>query len=272
MAVILVHAKWCGHCQTFKDKIWNKVPNSSTNTINTASIHHDMLEKTSLANAKIEGYPSLLLVGKDGKPAVYNKDGKTTNAMPQPTTAEELNRIVNTPVTNENGDPTNTNTNTNTNNNTNNVNSLSTSSNILNMNNSNSNSNSSSNNLNSANSENATANSNSNYNNVNSANNNINANNSSFSNNSNNKSYTPMSMNNKNSSASAGPPSIMEDLVNSQNNKNKKNGQTGGSLYHSMMALLENGAPALALAGAAGYMASRKRKYKGGKRGATRRH
>lgn len=71
MIIVLVHADWCGHCQTFKDKVWNKVPNSSSNTINTASIHHDMLDKTSLAKAKLEGYPSLLLVGKDGKPAEY---------------------------------------------------------------------------------------------------------------------------------------------------------------------------------------------------------
>ena len=76
MTIVLVHADWCGHCQRFKENVWNKVPNSPTNTINTASVHHDMLENTSLAGSKLEGYPSLLLVGKDKKPAVYkNNDG-----------------------------------------------------------------------------------------------------------------------------------------------------------------------------------------------------
>jgi thiol-disulfide isomerase/thioredoxin len=201
MVIVLVHADWCGHCQTFKDKVWNKVPNSSSNTINTASIHHDMLEKTSLAKAKLEGYPSLLLVGKDGKPAEYTNNGKETNAMPQPSTAEELNKIVNTPVnsnsnSNSNlGNANELNSNTNTNNtNTNNANSLSTASNILSMNN-NSNSSASTNN-----------------------------------------SYKPAKMNNETVDTVAGqPPSILDDLVQSQQQNRK---QMGGNLYRSLLNIL----------------------------------
>jgi len=146
MTIVLVHADWCGHCQTFKENIWNKVPNSPTNKINTASVHHDMLENTSLAGSKLEGYPSLLLVGKDKKPAVYkNNEGNETNAMPQPENAEELNKMVNTPVdVNENiGNANSINNNNNSNNN---AKSISTASNILSMNNSNSNTNTNSNN------------------------------------------------------------------------------------------------------------------------------
>jgi len=202
MIIVLVHADWCGHCQTFKDKVWNKVPNSSSNTINTASIHHDMLDKTSLAKAKLEGYPSLLLVGKDGKPAEYTNNGKETNAMPQPSTAEELNKIVNTPVNNNNNNNNNSNNNnsnvgnanelnSNNNTNTNNVNSLSTASNILSMNN---NSNSSANT---------------------------------------NNSYKPAKMNNKPVDTIAGqPPSILDDLVQSQQQNRK---QMGGNLYQSLL-------------------------------------
>ena len=202
MVIVLVHADWCGHCQTFKDKVWNKVPNSSSNTINTASIHHDMLEKTSLAKAKLEGYPSLLLVGKDGKPAEYENNGKQTNAMPQPSTAEDLNKIVTTPVNNVNGNNNSNNNNsnlgnanelnnTNTNTNTNNANSLSTASNILSMNN-NSNSSASTNN-----------------------------------------SYKPAKMNNETVDTIAGqPPSILDDLVQSQQQNRK---QMGGNLYRSLL-------------------------------------
>jgi hypothetical protein len=137
MTIVLIHADWCGHCQTFKENVWNKVPNSATNKINTASVHHDMLENTSLAGSKLEGYPSLLLVGKDKKPAVYkNDEGNETNAMPQPKNAEELNKMVNTPVdVNENiGNANSLNANSNNNNN---GSSISTASNILSMNNSN---------------------------------------------------------------------------------------------------------------------------------------
>ena len=141
MTIVLVHADWCGHCQTFKENVWNKVPNSPTNKINTASVHHDMLENTSLAGSKLEGYPSLLLVGKDKKPAVYkNNEGETTNAMPQPKTADELNQMVNTPVNENIGNANSINVNSVNTNNT--ASSVSTASNILSMNNSNSNNNS----------------------------------------------------------------------------------------------------------------------------------
>jgi thiol:disulfide interchange protein len=145
--IILVHADWCGHCQTFKEKVWKNVPNSSTNTFNMASIHHDMLEKTSLANAKIEGYPTLMMSGTDGKLAdIKNERGEMTNAIRQPATAAELQKMVTVPnPISANSNNTSNNTSSNTNNNTSNNNSLKTSSNILSMNNSNSNTNSSNN-------------------------------------------------------------------------------------------------------------------------------
>jgi len=212
MVIVLVHADWCGHCQTFKDKVWNKVPNSSSNTINTASIHHDMLEKTSLAKAKLEGYPSLLLVGKDGKPAEYENNGKETNAMPQPSTAEELNKIVNTPVVNANG-----NNNSNNNNNNNNNNSNNNNSNVGNANELNNNNNTNTNNVNS----------------LSTASNILSMNNNSNSSANTNNSYKPAKMNNEPVDTIAGqPPSILDDLVQSQQQNRK---QMGGNLYQSLL-------------------------------------
>ena len=231
MVIVLVHADWCGHCQTFKDKVWNKVPNSSSNTINTASIHHDMLDKTSLAKAKLEGYPSLLLVGKDGKPAEYTNNGKETNAMPQPSTAEELNKIVNTPVVNANG-----NNNSNNNSNNNNNNSNNNNSNVGNANELNNNNNTNTNNVNS----------------LSTASNILSMNNNSNSSANTNNSYKPAKMNNEPVDTIAGqPPSILDDLVQSQQQNRK---QMGGNLYQSLLNIV------------------RQTKKRDGKRRMTRRH
>jgi len=138
--VILVHWDQCGHCQRFDEKVWSRVPNLSTNAMKMVGIHKDMLEKTSLAKAKFDGYPSLLLADKNGELANFKKEnGEETNAMPQPSTAEDLEKIVKTDVNNDNsnsnsssnsnsnsnlGNANELNNNTNNNTNTNNVNSL----------------------------------------------------------------------------------------------------------------------------------------------------
>lgn len=81
ITIVLIYADWCGHCTRFKEDVWSKLTSKPRN-VNLASIHHDQLEKTSLRNANIKGYPSVLVVGKDGKPAVFNGDEEPTNAMP----------------------------------------------------------------------------------------------------------------------------------------------------------------------------------------------
>jgi hypothetical protein len=81
MVIVLVHADFCGHCQTYKDDVWNGLHKLSNRKAGLGSIHFDQLERTPLANAKINGYPSVLLVGKDGVPAEFSNDGETTNAM-----------------------------------------------------------------------------------------------------------------------------------------------------------------------------------------------
>jgi thiol-disulfide isomerase/thioredoxin len=99
LTLVLVYADWCGHCHNFKEKMWNKVNTIPNKSVNTASVHYDMLDKTSLANSKIEGYPSLLLVGTDKKPADFvEEDGTKTNAMPPPANVSELKSIVQTPL------------------------------------------------------------------------------------------------------------------------------------------------------------------------------
>lgn len=83
ITIVLIYADWCGHCTNFKENVWSKLTAKSHNA-NLASVHHDQLENTSLRDAKIKGYPSVLVVGQDGKPATFTSEGEedVTNAMP----------------------------------------------------------------------------------------------------------------------------------------------------------------------------------------------
>jgi hypothetical protein len=99
LTLVYVHADFCGHCKNFSENVWSKVPKTNM-PINAASVHYDMLDKTSLKNAKIEGYPSLLLVGKNKQPAEFKDEtGNVTNAMTEPPkTAQELEQLLSTPI------------------------------------------------------------------------------------------------------------------------------------------------------------------------------
>jgi len=98
MAVILVYADWCGHCNTYKENIWSPLKSTKGRKLNMASVHYDQLENTSLKNSKIEGYPSLLVVGTDKKPATFNTDSGVTNAMPNANELSTMKKIITAPV------------------------------------------------------------------------------------------------------------------------------------------------------------------------------
>lgn len=98
LTIVLIYADWCGHCQTFKESMWNEVSAMPNKKLNTAAVHYDMVDNTSLKDAKIEGYPSLLLVGTNKQPASVQENGKETNALPTPQSLQELKSMVNTPV------------------------------------------------------------------------------------------------------------------------------------------------------------------------------
>lgn len=86
--LVLIYADWCGHCQRFKEDMWNECANSPTKSMNTAAVHFDMVDKTSMNSAPLEGYPTLFEV----------KTPKTApRVIPTPTTKEELNTLVNAP-------------------------------------------------------------------------------------------------------------------------------------------------------------------------------
>lgn len=109
MAVVLVYADWCGHCQIFKNKVWNSQTLNRTKNLNTAAVHYDMVDQTSLKNTPIKGYPSMFLVGKDAN----------AKEIPTPQSPEELVSLDSKSGNVLNNE--NTNTNTNNNNNRNNI-------------------------------------------------------------------------------------------------------------------------------------------------------
>jgi hypothetical protein len=67
-------------------------------TMNISSVREDMIGNTSLAESKISHYPSLLLVGKDKKPAEFvSPEGEQTNALPN-NEKKNIEELLKTPV------------------------------------------------------------------------------------------------------------------------------------------------------------------------------
>lgn len=84
---VLVYADWCGHCKRFKDTMWDEVANNSNKSVNTAAVHYDMVDKTSMKNTPIEGYPTLFEVKPTPKANV-------SVPVETPKTKEELETLV----------------------------------------------------------------------------------------------------------------------------------------------------------------------------------
>ena len=110
MAMVLVYADWCGACTQFKDRVWNSSTLSKTKNVNTAAVHYDMLEKTSLKNTPVKGYPSMFLVGTD----------KEAKEVPTPQSSEELLKFDTTSANTLNNNNSGNNNNSNNNNSNNN--------------------------------------------------------------------------------------------------------------------------------------------------------
>jgi thiol-disulfide isomerase/thioredoxin len=83
IVVVLVYADWCGHCQHYKKDTWSKVQSLPNRKVPIAQVNADVLDSTPLKSAKIEGYPSVIAIGNDGKMAGFkNEVGEQTNAIP----------------------------------------------------------------------------------------------------------------------------------------------------------------------------------------------
>lgn len=94
LTLVLVYADWCGHCQRFKPMM-EQLETYPERSIQTARVREDMFPQSSIANAKIEGYPTLLLVKQSGEVASFkNEQGEVTNAIPEHTDMQKMTAIV----------------------------------------------------------------------------------------------------------------------------------------------------------------------------------
>jgi thiol-disulfide isomerase/thioredoxin len=95
VVVVLVHADWCGHCQTFKP-LWEEYKKISGRNVPMVSVNETMLPKTPFKDAKLDGYPSTLVYsGKDGSFGSFkNEKGQETNAVPNSRDKEVMSKIL----------------------------------------------------------------------------------------------------------------------------------------------------------------------------------
>ena len=91
ITIVLIYADWCGHCHTFKKNVWGPACNKPAKN-NLAEVNETVLPQTSLANVNISGYPSVLLIRKDGP------EGNDTSAIRTPKSPEELSELANLDV------------------------------------------------------------------------------------------------------------------------------------------------------------------------------
>jgi thiol-disulfide isomerase/thioredoxin len=81
LTFVLIYADWCGHCQQYKP-VWETLTRTPGRIANMAAIRDDMVSKIpAIADAKIQGYPSVIKVSPNGTIEKYNVNGETTNAI-----------------------------------------------------------------------------------------------------------------------------------------------------------------------------------------------
>jgi hypothetical protein len=99
---ILVYADWCGHCQNYKP-MWSKFEKTPGRVANIARVQETMFPKSSIKDAKIEGYPSVIKVTPTGEIEEYNVPGSRhplTNAVPYMREEDTMMKELTTPSTN----------------------------------------------------------------------------------------------------------------------------------------------------------------------------
>jgi hypothetical protein len=97
ITLVLVYADWCGHCTTYKADTWKNLSQLPNRTVGMAQLNSDVLEESPLKDAKISGYPSVLLVGNDGRPAEFKEAGEMTNAIPNARDLTAMTSIATAP-------------------------------------------------------------------------------------------------------------------------------------------------------------------------------
>jgi thiol-disulfide isomerase/thioredoxin len=94
ITLVMIYADWCGHCTRFKPMM-KELENSAGRSVQVARVRDNVLPQSALANIPNEGYPSLMLIKKDGTAATFlDKEGNKTNVVPEHTDMAKMESIV----------------------------------------------------------------------------------------------------------------------------------------------------------------------------------
>lgn len=98
VTLLLIYADWCGHCGTFKNDVWKKLSDTKGRKLPMAQINEKVLShlKEKIPGLKIDGYPTVSLIGKDLKAAEIKDpvSGETSNALPNTRDMESMTKLI----------------------------------------------------------------------------------------------------------------------------------------------------------------------------------
>ena len=93
----------CGHCATYENDVWNPLLALSNKRVGLMNMTHEQMEASPLAGTPVDGFPSILLLGKDKVPATFkDTSGKETVSFPEARNLTVMSDIVSRPPTSEN--------------------------------------------------------------------------------------------------------------------------------------------------------------------------
>jgi hypothetical protein len=101
ITMTFVKKEGCGPCERFHKNVWSPLTKLKHKSMNLATIDSEVYDKTGLP--PVSQYPTIMLVGKDKKPAVFkNEQGEPSNSLPRKPSLEEdfhsLKTLVTTPA------------------------------------------------------------------------------------------------------------------------------------------------------------------------------
>ena len=94
VTLVMIYAPWCGHCERFKPMM-DELEKSPGRSVQVARVRDNVLPQSAVANIPNEGYPSLMLIKKDGTAATFlDKEGNKTNVIPEHTNMQKMETII----------------------------------------------------------------------------------------------------------------------------------------------------------------------------------